>query len=109
MHCILSDLQPDVMWLEILHHSVLCYDYLLFFPVHLSLYSFNCNYHLRYGVHDMDGSAKRIYDAASRTPEDHITIFLAHNGPTGIPCAMIIMLDSCLQINSMVIPCRLRI
>lgn len=38
----------------------------------------------RYGIHDMDGSAKRIYDAASGTPKDHLTILLAHNGPTGL-------------------------
>ncbi|KAI3446788.1 hypothetical protein Pfo_003453 [Paulownia fortunei] len=38
----------------------------------------------RYGVHDMDGSAKRIYEAAFRTPADHSVIFLAHNGPTGL-------------------------
>ncbi|GFQ03114.1 hypothetical protein PHJA_002455200 [Phtheirospermum japonicum] len=38
----------------------------------------------RYGVHDMDGSAERIYKAASRTPADHSVILLAHNGPTGL-------------------------
>ncbi|XP_022731945.1 uncharacterized protein LOC111286307 isoform X3 [Durio zibethinus] len=38
----------------------------------------------RYGVQDMDGSAKRIYDAALGTPEDHLVILLAHNGPTGL-------------------------
>ncbi|XP_022731944.1 uncharacterized protein LOC111286307 isoform X2 [Durio zibethinus] len=37
-----------------------------------------------YGVQDMDGSAKRIYDAALGTPEDHLVILLAHNGPTGL-------------------------
>lgn len=38
---------------------------------------------LRYGVKDMDGSAKRIQKAALGTPEDHFLILLAHNGPTG--------------------------
>ncbi|KAL3629623.1 hypothetical protein CASFOL_026845 [Castilleja foliolosa] len=38
----------------------------------------------RYGVHDMDGSAKRIYESASRTPAVHSVILLAHNGPTGL-------------------------
>lgn len=32
----------------------------------------------------MDGSAKRIYEAALGTPADHSVIFLAHNGPTGV-------------------------
>ncbi|EOY29605.1 Calcineurin-like metallo-phosphoesterase superfamily protein isoform 2 [Theobroma cacao] len=36
----------------------------------------------RYGVQDMEGSAKRIYEAAVGTPEDHLVILLAHNGPT---------------------------
>ncbi|KAK6274021.1 hypothetical protein POUND7_011104 [Theobroma cacao] len=38
----------------------------------------------RYGVQDMEGSAKRIYEAAVGTPEDHLVILLAHNGPTGL-------------------------
>ncbi|KAF5177563.1 Calcineurin-like metallo-phosphoesterase superfamily protein, partial [Thalictrum thalictroides] len=38
----------------------------------------------RYGVHDMEGSAKRIYNSAIRTPDGHSVIFLAHNGPTGL-------------------------
>ncbi|XP_050272201.1 uncharacterized protein LOC126715577 isoform X8 [Quercus robur] len=38
----------------------------------------------RYGVQDMDGSARRIYNAALGTPEDHFVILLAHNGPTGL-------------------------
>ncbi|KAK2646686.1 hypothetical protein Ddye_021881 [Dipteronia dyeriana] len=38
----------------------------------------------RYGVQDMDGSAKRIYEAAMGTPKDHLIILLAHNGPTGL-------------------------
>ncbi|CAL5328053.1 unnamed protein product [Camellia sinensis] len=37
-----------------------------------------------YGIHDMEGSAKRIYEAALGTPEGHLIIFLAHNGPTGL-------------------------
>lgn len=31
----------------------------------------------------MDQSAKRIYKVASGTPEDHLVIILAHNGPAG--------------------------
>nr|XP_028954699.1 uncharacterized protein LOC114823361 [Malus domestica] len=38
----------------------------------------------RFGVQDMDGSAKRICKAASGAPDDHLVIFLAHNGPTGL-------------------------
>ncbi|KAB1199653.1 hypothetical protein CJ030_MR0G018444 [Morella rubra] len=38
----------------------------------------------RYGVKDMDASVKRIYEAALGTPEGHLVIFLAHNGPTGL-------------------------
>ncbi|XP_011078645.1 uncharacterized protein LOC105162335 [Sesamum indicum] len=38
----------------------------------------------RYGVHDMDESAKKIYEAALGTPADHSIIFLAHNGPSGL-------------------------
>ncbi|XP_073018286.1 uncharacterized protein [Primulina eburnea] len=38
----------------------------------------------RYGVRDLADSAKRIYDAALRTPVDNSVIFLAHNGPTGL-------------------------
>ncbi|CAN6681376.1 unnamed protein product [Malus baccata var. baccata] len=38
----------------------------------------------RFGVQDMDGSARRICKAASGAPEDHLVIFLAHNGPTGL-------------------------
>ncbi|XP_024638735.1 uncharacterized protein [Medicago truncatula] len=38
----------------------------------------------RYGVKDMDQSAKRIQKAAIGTPEDHFLILLAHNGPTGL-------------------------
>lgn len=38
----------------------------------------------RYGVQDMDGSAKRICKAALGAPEDHLVILLAHNGPTGL-------------------------
>lgn len=32
----------------------------------------------------MDGSAKRICNAAMGAPEDHMVIILAHNGPTGL-------------------------
>lgn len=32
----------------------------------------------------MDQSARRIYKAAVGTPEDHLVILLAHNGPTGL-------------------------
>ncbi|CAN6563977.1 unnamed protein product [Malus baccata var. baccata] len=38
----------------------------------------------RFGVQDMEGSAKRICEATSGAPEDHLIIFLAHNGPTGL-------------------------
>ncbi|XP_077238055.1 calcineurin-like metallo-phosphoesterase superfamily protein isoform X2 [Tasmannia lanceolata] len=38
----------------------------------------------RYGVCDMEGSAKKIYEAALGTPEGYSIIFLAHNGPTGL-------------------------
>nr|KJB54907.1 hypothetical protein B456_009G054000 [Gossypium raimondii] len=38
----------------------------------------------KYGIQDMEGSAKRIYEAALGTPEDHLVILLAHNGPTGL-------------------------
>ncbi|XP_073103885.1 uncharacterized protein [Elaeis guineensis] len=38
----------------------------------------------RYGINDMEGSAKKIYEAALGTPEGHSIIFLAHNGPTGL-------------------------
>jgi hypothetical protein len=44
----------------------------------------NLEFSLRFGVEDMDGSAKRIYKAALGTPEGHLVIFLAHNGPTGV-------------------------
>ncbi|XP_010483386.1 PREDICTED: uncharacterized protein LOC104761915 isoform X1 [Camelina sativa] len=38
----------------------------------------------RYGVRDMDASAGSICRAAHGTPEDHVAIILAHNGPTGL-------------------------
>ncbi|OVA01351.1 hypothetical protein BVC80_1797g40 [Macleaya cordata] len=38
----------------------------------------------RYGVEDMNGSAKKIYEAAVGTPEGHSVVLLAHNGPTGL-------------------------
>lgn len=40
----------------------------------------------RYGIQDMEASTKRIYETALETPEDHVIIFLAHNGPIGM-CA----------------------
>ncbi|KAL1335203.1 uncharacterized protein LOC107641029 isoform X2 [Arachis ipaensis] len=42
----------------------------------------------RYGIKDMDGSARRIHKAAHGTPEDHFLILLAHNGPTGLGSAV---------------------
>ncbi|KAL8138210.1 hypothetical protein V2J09_004211 [Rumex salicifolius] len=42
----------------------------------------------RYGVSNMDGSAKRICKAASGSPVDHFLIVLAHNGPTGLGSSM---------------------
>ncbi|XP_051204505.1 uncharacterized protein [Lolium perenne] len=42
----------------------------------------------RYGVDDMAGSARKIYDAASGAPEEHSVILLAHNGPTGLGSRM---------------------
>ncbi|WOL08651.1 hypothetical protein Cni_G17404 [Canna indica] len=38
----------------------------------------------RYGVNDMEESAKKIYEAAAGTPEGHCVVMLAHNGPTGL-------------------------
>ncbi|CAN0838495.1 hypothetical protein LINGRAHAP2_LOCUS2183 [Linum grandiflorum] len=38
----------------------------------------------RYGVQDMEGSARKIYNATSGTPDDNLVILLAHNGPTGL-------------------------
>ncbi|KAK3010889.1 hypothetical protein RJ639_011614 [Escallonia herrerae] len=37
-----------------------------------------------YGVHNMAGSANKIYGAAVGAPEDHCLVLLAHNGPTGL-------------------------
>lgn len=53
-----------------------------YFEIFLPLTKFE--YSFRYGVEDMDESAKRIYKAALDTPDDHLVILLAHNGPTGI-------------------------
>ncbi|XP_072981052.1 uncharacterized protein [Typha angustifolia] len=39
---------------------------------------------MRYGVNDMEESAKKIYETAVETPEEHSVILLAHNGPTGL-------------------------
>lgn len=41
-----------------------------------------------YGVDNMAGSARKIYDAASGAPEEHSVILLAHNGPTGLGSRM---------------------
>ncbi|KAL6861145.1 hypothetical protein ACP4OV_016845 [Aristida adscensionis] len=41
-----------------------------------------------YGVDNMAGSAKKIYDAATSAPEGHSVILLAHNGPTGLGSRM---------------------
>jgi len=41
-----------------------------------------------YGVNDMAGSAKKIYDAAAGAPEGHSVVLLAHNGPTGLGSRM---------------------
>ncbi|KAK7329971.1 hypothetical protein VNO77_24154 [Canavalia gladiata] len=38
----------------------------------------------RYGIKDMDESARRIQRAALGVPEGHFLILLAHNGPTGL-------------------------
>ncbi|KAG2310850.1 hypothetical protein Bca52824_022407 [Brassica carinata] len=38
----------------------------------------------RYGVLDMNASAGSICRAALGTPEDHVVLILAHNGPTGL-------------------------
>ncbi|XP_013618135.1 PREDICTED: uncharacterized protein LOC106324710 isoform X3 [Brassica oleracea var. oleracea] len=38
----------------------------------------------RYGVRNMNASAGTICRAALGTPEDHVVIVLAHNGPTGL-------------------------
>ncbi|PON52374.1 Metallo-dependent phosphatase-like [Parasponia andersonii] len=38
----------------------------------------------RYGVEDIDGSAKKICKVALSAPEDHLVILLAHNGPKGL-------------------------
>lgn len=41
-----------------------------------------------YGVDDMAGSARKIYDAAAGAPVEHSVILLAHNGPTGLGSRM---------------------
>lgn len=50
----------------------------------------------RYGIHDMEASAKRIYETTLGTPEDHVVIFLAHNGPTGMSAKIYSNLVLCL-------------
>lgn len=37
----------------------------------------------RYGVNDMEQSARKICKAATGTPEENTVVILAHNGPTG--------------------------
>ncbi|XP_074570754.1 uncharacterized protein LOC141827417 isoform X3 [Curcuma longa] len=39
---------------------------------------------VKYGVNDMEESAKKICKAACGIPEGHYVIILAHNGPTGL-------------------------
>lgn len=50
----------------------------------------------RYGIHDMEASAKRIYETVLGTPEDHVVLFLAHNGPTGLSTKIYSNLAICL-------------
>lgn len=50
--------------------------------MHAAIYQIGVPF--RYGIQDIEGSAKRIYEAALGTPEDHLVILLAHNGPTGV-------------------------
>jgi len=50
---------------------------------------------LRYGVKDMEESAKRIQKAAMGTPEDHFLILLAHNGPTGATQNLFLTMLAC--------------
>ncbi|CAA7407287.1 unnamed protein product [Spirodela intermedia] len=38
----------------------------------------------RYGVKDMESSARKIFEAAVGAPAGHTLILLAHNGPTGL-------------------------
>ncbi|KAK1323387.1 hypothetical protein QJS10_CPA02g01252 [Acorus calamus] len=38
----------------------------------------------RYGVDNMEGSSKKICEAALETPHGHSIVLLAHNGPTGL-------------------------
>lgn len=50
----------------------------------------------RYGIHDMEASAKRIYETVLGTPEDHVVLFLAHNGPMGLSTKIYSNLAICL-------------
>ncbi|XP_057785244.1 lysine--tRNA ligase-like isoform X2 [Salvia miltiorrhiza] len=82
--------------LECLGEAHVGYDHLDFPPLNVSVVGgrpFSCGGNQlfrkklltpRYGVHDMEESAERIYKAALGTPEKHSIIFLAHNGPTGL-------------------------
>lgn len=38
----------------------------------------------RYGVHNMEESARKIYETALGAPEGHYIVVLAHNGPKGL-------------------------
>ncbi|XWS26286.1 hypothetical protein CRYUN_Cryun26dG0018700 [Craigia yunnanensis] len=64
----------------------------LVFFIYIAIYQIGASF--RYGVQDMDRSAKRIYEAAVGTPEDRLVILLAHNGPTGVwACQFNLSLD----------------
>lgn len=64
--------------------SHLMSHYCSWFLILTNIAVFDLIFSLRYGVQDMDGSAKRIYESVLRAPEGHIVILLAHNGPTGV-------------------------
>ncbi|KAF5956273.1 hypothetical protein HYC85_003498 [Camellia sinensis] len=68
---VVTSVNTPIFFFDLCYHGVDCN-------------SSNWNYPLRYGVHDMEGSAKRIYEAALGTPKGHLIMFLAHNGPTGL-------------------------
>ncbi|XP_047165690.1 uncharacterized protein LOC124834900 isoform X2 [Vigna umbellata] len=48
----------------------------------------------RYGIKDMDESAKRIQKAARGTPDDHFLILLAHNGPSDLAHAISLLKEN---------------
>lgn len=76
------------------------YSRMDFPPLHLSIVGgrpFSCGgeklfrpriLSARYGVNDMEASAKKIVQAALGTPEGHSIVLLAHNGPTGLGSKM---------------------